>query len=182
MITSLKKHQMIERLLIQTRNEREYDRLEIQLIFTTADEVRKIYIRQEPKLVAMGEPYRRVIRRQARRAAWVAKLHMEQAWFAERAKRWVHPKKKYPLEPMPEAPPVLQFGLSELYETALWLWLHKGDKDAAATCKMIGVRPKHRPSLHCSVDKFHDIVRRESFPDELHAVMEYYPNGQHAAA
>lgn len=138
---------MIERLLVICNNQRERERFEIQLLFTDTEELRRIYTRQEPKLIARGERYQRVLRRQERRAAMVAKMQSDEAWFAERSRRWKHPSIQYPLAPPPPSRPVLRFGIEELYETAMWLWLHKGNQDAAATCRMIGIHPQAKREL-----------------------------------
>lgn len=172
---------MIERLLVLANNQREYDRFELQLIFTNTEELCKIYARQEPKLIARGERYKRILRRQDRRAAMVAKLKSDEAYFAEWSRKWRLPRFQYPLNPHPSvrtawikgaSKEVLSFGLRELYETALWLWLHNGDQDAAATCKMIGVKPEHKPLLHYPPSRFKEMVRQDSFSNLLHGAMK----------
>jgi hypothetical protein len=132
---------MTERLLLLAETPREHDRFELDLLHMRSDEIHRIYQRQEPKLIAKGERFKRLVRRQERRAAMVARLQSDEAWFADRARRWTHPSIQYPLAPPPPSRPVLGFGLEELYEAALWLWLHKGNQDAAATCRMIGAKP-----------------------------------------
>lgn len=106
---------MIERLLVQCRNQREQERFEIQLLFTDTKELREIYARQEPKLIAEGERYHRILRRQERRKMRVDRLNANAAYFSEWSKRWRMPSEQYPIKAMPPA----------FFSPDAAMWLHE---------------------------------------------------------
>jgi hypothetical protein len=153
----LYKHHLIGRLLVLCDTERHRESYELNLLHWNTSEVRKEYDRQLPKLKQRGRALERIVKRQERIYAAVEAMKKHDAACAAWSERWVHPEVQYPMFTQdPNAPrrlmyhkgevvplPVekLQFGLAELYETALLLWLHKGDDEAMGTCRMIGVNP-----------------------------------------